>query len=965
MLFSIALLLSASSAFAKFDPSYIWTTMETEHFLIHYHQGGDEIAKKAAGIAEDVHARLAPRIKWTPKQKTNMVLVDSMDESNGMSSPVPYNQMILFISQPGGSEGLGLVHYDDWLRMLITHEYTHTLQLDMVSGLPRTLQHILGRIYFPNMFQPIWMLEGLAVYEETEQTTGGRGRSPGSDMVLRMAVLEDAFPTLGQMSVFPDPWPAGQVPYLFGESFTRFLADWYGREKLADVSVDYSGRRLPFLVTSTGKRVLHERYDVLADEWQKALRKKYGQQRNEIEARGMTRSTQLTHRGFVNIGPVVSPGGSTIAYAASEADEFPSLRFLRAGKDEDEHVVENVFPVSASGTSLSWSPEGRTLYYTKIEVERNTGYYSDLYSYEIEKDNEVRLTKDMRARDPGVSPDGRQLVFVMNRMGMTRLATIDISAKRNAPVEEKDVMFLSPWSENQYESPRFSPDGTTIAVSVWQPGKSRDIWLLDTSGKRIEEVTHDRAIDNAPAWSRDGKYLYFSSDRSGVFNIYVYERETKKIYQLTNVLGGAFTPSATRDNTSLVFTAYSSKGFDIHSMLIDPSSWKALDPPAAVADAAPKTPDTQVLSGPTPTTPYSPLSTVYPYFWIPWYGSSEASGGLYGAFTMGGDVIGLHQYTASALYGPEHSRKWYSFDYLYDGLYPTIHLHASDEDVTYADLLTGPTGTKTYVESKRTQGAAIILPFIKTRHQQQVTVGYEHSELDPLTNISMIPGLASVHPFSGTLASGRIAYLFNSSQRYAFSISPEQGRTVELDVRRFDKAIGSDLELTKYSADWNEFLPLPWKHQVLQARVFGGTSTGDVIPQRAYQLGGDSPGDIILSLDDQTVHLRGYRSNVLRGQKAALGSLEYRFPLSDLERGWNTKAVYVRNVHGAFFAEAGNAWDDGFREQDVRRSIGAELRFDLTVAYHLPITLRFVVARGVDRDGLSMAYFGLWVPLGL
>ena len=61
LILCIALLAATTAAFAKIDPSFVWTTLETPHFLIHYHQG-----------AEDVHARLVPRIKWEPKEKTRL-----------------------------------------------------------------------------------------------------------------------------------------------------------------------------------------------------------------------------------------------------------------------------------------------------------------------------------------------------------------------------------------------------------------------------------------------------------------------------------------------------------------------------------------------------------------------------------------------------------------------------------------------------------------------------------------------------------------------------------------------------------------------------------------------------------------------------------------------------------------------------------------------------------------------------
>jgi hypothetical protein len=37
----------------------------------------------------------------------------------------------------------------------------------------------------------------------------------------------------------------------------------------------------------------------------------------------------------------------------------------------------------------------------------------------------------------------------------------------------------------------------------------------------------------------------------------------------------------------------------------------------------------------------------------------------------------------------------------------------------------------------------------------------------------------------------------------------------------------------------------------------------------------------------------------------------------------------------------------------------------MTFAYYVPLTIRFVVAKGLDQSGESQAYVGLWVPMGL
>jgi hypothetical protein len=956
----ILFLSSAAVAFAKFDPAFTWTTLETPHFYVHYHQGGEGIARHAAEVAEDVHARLVPRIKWEPKQKTHIVLVDAMDEANGMTGVMPYSQMILFLTQPVGEPGFGTTAYEDWMRLLITHEYTHVLQLDMINGgLGGVMRTLFGRFYFPNEWQPIWLIEGLAVYEETEQTSGGRGRSAGADMVLRMATLEGPFPPISQMTVFPDTWPSGDVPYLFGESFIRFIADKYGREKLADISIRYSNRNAPFLVDSTAGRALGENYSTLLEEWRSALRDKYGKQRDEVTAKGLTTATMLTQKGYDTLSPAYSPDGGHVAYLEANGDEFPGIYVMNADGTNGRKLTENAFPMSASGMTPAWSVDGGRLYYTKAEIERNTDYYDDIYYYDMKKDKEVRVTKMLRARDPGLSPDGKKLIFVTNRMGMTRLALLDLSSERRRPAGAADVSFLTEESMVQYEAPRWSPDGSKIAVSLWQPGGYKDIWILDAEGKKLDEVTHDRSIDGAPAWSPDGKYIYFSSDRTGIYNLFAYELGTKKIFQISNVLGGAFSPYPSPDGKTLAFTSYSAKGYDVHTLTIDPSSWKPGEP---YKDPYPSIPYEE-RKFETSTNPYSPLSTLPPRFWIPWFGYSYESGLLGGFLTFGQDVAQRHQYFVTGLYGPKTQRAWYSVDYLYDGFYPTIHLHASDEDATYSGLLTDPTGSRDYVEGQKTYGLEISVPLIKTQTQHIVTVGYQWKEISALSKLPPWPGYSGPIPAEGVLASGKLSYLYNSARRYDFSISPEQGRTIELGYERPDKSLGSDFELNKYTADWHEYINFPWSHHVLQARVFAGTSTGQKLPQRAFSLGGDNPGDITLSIDDQDVFLRGYPANAFRGQNTALGSLEYRFPLVDIERGGGQAPIFLRRLHGAVFGEAGNAWDGTFHSSDLKRAVGAEARLDLDLAYRLPLTLRLGIARGLDEKKETMIIFGLWAPV--
>lgn len=944
------------------DPSFSWMTLTSPHFLIHYHQGEEALAKRAAVLAEDVHDRLVQRMKSQPRNRTHLVLVDALDDANGRATAMPYNLITLYVTPPLGEPGFGAHPHDDWMRILITHEYTHIVQFDMLNGAPRVLNTIFGNLYFPNMLQPVWLTEGLAVYEETELTGGGRNRSPAAEMVLRMATLEDNFPSISHAANFTEKWPAGEVPYLFGGSFTGFIAEKFGREKLADISIEYSGRSWPFLVSSTAHRAIGADYPELWAEWRSGLARRFEASRQQVLDDGLSRSRALTPNGlnrggYRNLAPAISPDGRQIAYAVHNADQHPSIHLMDLDGSNDRRLLDNT---AMSGQSIAWGADGKGIYYTRIEKVRNANLYNDIYYYDLERREETRLTRHLRARDAAPSPDGTKLVFVVSRLGKSRLAML--SLMRQKPAKEQDINWLSDESGNQFETPRFSPDGQKIAIGVRQQDGYKDIWILDSQGNKLEELMHDRAIDGGAVWSPDGRNLYFSSDRSGIFNLYAYDLATRQISQVSNVLGGAFMPSIMPDGSGIVFANYSSLGYDIHVMENRPGAWKATgeyhDPYTAISYA-----DKAVE---TEQRPYNPWSALYPRFWLPYAGYSPYSGTLGGFITFGADAVERHSYLLSALYGPSKNRAWYDLNYRYDGWFPSVQLTAQDIDITYASLLEQKAGfiaQDHYVERARVLDAALIFPLLELDQQHELSLGYRRKIIGGLSRVPPWAGYDGALPVQGVLASGRIGYLFNSAKKYGYSVSPEDGRSIELGYERLGRKIGSDFNLEKYSFDWHEYVDLPFDHQVLLLRAYAGKSTGDVIPQRAFQLGGDNPGDLTVNVLEQNVYLRGYPVNQYRGQKVGLMSAEYRFPVKNLEKGYGNTPFFFKRLHGAVFAEAGNAWDAAYSGNDLKRAVGLEARLDMSLAYVLPVTVRLGVAKALDDRRDAMVIANAWFSL--
>lgn len=952
-LFLLLLLCYLPAAYAKTDPSFSWTTLTSPHFLVHFHQGEEALAKRAVVLAEDAHSKLVPRMKSAPSERTHIVLVDAMDDANGWATTLPYNLITLYITPPLGEPGFGAHPYDDWMRMLITHEYTHIVQMDMATGLPGVLQNIFGNLYFPNMWQPRWMLEGLAVHEETELTGGGRNRSAAADMVMRMAVLENNFPHISHAANFTEQWPAGEVPYLFGGGFTEFISKKYGREKLADVSLEYSGRAWPFLVSSTAYRTFGTNYPVLWEEWKDTLSTRYQAQSKQVQTQGVSASRTLTQRGYRNLAPAISPDGKQIAYLVENADEHHAIYLMNIDGSADHKLLDNV---TSSGQSITWGPDGKGVYFTRTGMVRNTNLYNDIYYHDLGAGRDIRLTRNLRARDSAAAPDNSKLVFVISRLGKTQLATLALSHEGEA--REEDIVRLGVESENQYETPRYSPDGQRIVVGVRQPDGYKDIWILDANGNKLAELMHDRAIDGGAVWGADGKHIYFGSDRNGIFNLYACDLEQKKISQISNVLGGAFMPAIAPDGSEIVFANYSSQGYDIHALNNDQANWKVAD---SYRDPYPVMHynDSPVA---TEQSPYNPLQSLAPRLWFPNVGYSSYSGMLAGFFTLGSDAVERHRYVATALYGPDQQRVWYDLNYVYDGMYPSLLLQAQDFDVSYAGMFSpGPAVNPVYdyIERSRMFDASLVYPLLGLDSQHLLSLGYRNRTMSRLSGIPF--GYTGVPPAQGKLVSGKVSYRFNNAEKYGYSISPEDGRSVELGYEQIDKKLGSDFDLNKVTIDWHEYIDLPFDHQVLLVRAYAGRSSGDVIPQRAFQLGGDNPGDFTLNVENNYVYLRGYPVNRYRGQKVGLLSTEYRFPVKNVEWGLANTPFFFKRVHGAVFYEAGSAWDNTFDSRKVKRAVGVEARLDMSLAYMLPITVRAGLVKALDDKKETTAIFNIWL----
>lgn len=72
-----------------------------------------------------------------------------------------------------------------------------------------------------------------------------------------------------------------------------------------------------------------------------------------------------------------------------------------------------------------------------------------------------------------------------------------------------------------YRTLSISPDGTRVAAERTDPQtQNRDIWLLGATSGATTRFSSDPAWDAFPTWSPDGRQIVFTSNRSGVYDLY-------------------------------------------------------------------------------------------------------------------------------------------------------------------------------------------------------------------------------------------------------------------------------------------------------------------------------------------------------------------------------------------------------------------------------------------------------------
>jgi hypothetical protein len=963
--------------------------LKTEHFDLHYYPEGKEAAEQAGRLAERWYNRLSRVLGHEFKQRQPIILYASHPQ---------FQQTNTIGGAPG--EGTGGVTEAFKRRVVLPvgaslaetdhvlgHELVHAFQYDMTGH---------GKISQTNypaaLNMPLWFIEGMAEYLSLGPV------DPHTAMWIRDAARQEkGLPTIHQLD------RTRYFPYRYGQALWAYIGQRFG-DKVIGRTLRRLGPR-----TNDAELVLKEVLGVdskqLSADWHAAIKASLEPTlvgRKLPETYGAPLITEKEDGGKLNVGPVLTPDGTSLAFL-SERELFSVELFLadaRTGRVErklsktavDPHLQSIQF-IASTG---SWDKSGKRYALGAVDKGRPLLLIMDERG---RKQQQIPLTTLGEIATPSFSPDGTAVVFSGLAGGFTDLFTYDLKGNVLKRLTEDAFADLQP---------AWSPDGRTVAfvtdrystkLDTLDAGNYR-LATLDLAAGTVTPVAGGATGKNInPQWAADGS-LYFLSDRSGITNIYRQQMPQGALYQVTDLVTGvsgitSLSPALTVATAAprLAYSTYDSGNYEIYT--IDAAEklagWVApgSETNAAAASLIPGGKETGMVverladateglatAGDFTHQEYKPKLTI-DYVGQPSLGVGT---GRYGAFFSGGiamsfsDMLGNHTlstaFQADNISGftdlggqvgyvnREHRINWgaqvYQVPYVigqFSNGISTVNGQRAyvEQTLLQRQIERGVTGIAHYPfdSALRLEVSAGVRNIgFDTRLQTQ---GFDlNSGQLILDEEQELDDSDSLHLYEGTAALVRDTSLFGAT-------SPILGQRFRLDV----SPVGGSVRYTGLLADFRQYL-MPVRPVTLAARVlhYGRYGGGGQDPRlsplfvgyanlvRGYDTGSFEAAECGSQPDGSCPAF-----DRLLGSRILVANLELRAPLAALFGARNLYGPIPVEV-GAFF-DAGVAWDSGSSpklfggERETVRSYGGTARVNL-FGYAV---LQIDRVKPIDRSG--------------
>jgi Tol biopolymer transport system component len=1012
LLLLLLIVISTQAQYNRFESEYNWYTIEGEHVYVHFHEGAERTAKVVAKIGDEVWGPLTSLYGYEP-DKVHYVIKDKDDYSNGATYFFD-NKIEIWAS----ALDFDLRGSHNWLRNVISHEFTHMVQIqagmkwgraipavylqflnyqdirrpDLLYGYPdKIISYPIASINIP-----AWFAEGTAQYMRKD--FGYENWDSHRDMILRSYALDDNMLTWNQMGVFGKTSLGNESVYNSGFALTRYISQKYGEDKLRLITQKLS-KFSNFTIDAAFEDVLGKDGDAIYDEWSSYLKKDYNERTKELRE-NIVEGEVIQEEGFGNFYPIFSQDGKKVYFISNEGEDYLSLSSLYEFNLETKKkklIISNI------RSTISVTPDGENIIFAKLSEENpEWAKIHDLFIYNIEEEEDERLTFGLRANNPNLSHDGSKITFVYQKDGTTNLGIVDVDGKnfkRLTFFEEGEQVF----------NPKFSNDDSFI-IFDYSIREGRDIAKVNVDGSNFEFLIQTKDDERNPTFDSKGNLIY-ASNETGIFNLYKLNIKSRKREQISNVLGSAFMPTVDSDG-NIIYSGYTSHGYKIYKL--NAEEQKQVDeskkyiqrenPPLDFDkpngdinnfDIAylKNYDDSKVEYKVEPYSSFFTNMTFFPFIRFDNYntGNTTALDKVKpGVYISSGDYLNRYSLFGAFAINKRMERDLYlGLEYRDKlpllssiGVRPTLSLELySVSRKADVDLYFGRYEDSTGIHYDNIVGTDVTYNLFEfdlaMKHKifskgNNIEFRFIYSDYVATLGSFSLPNNGGLYPSTkDTYFIGRnfqFTYWHKNLSSYIDSDINPVGREITFQMNyelddyndEGEYKIENGMLIPVYNKytfmraefDWKEHIAFTKYNHTINGRLKAGSIIGAKLPTFFdYYIGG-------------LVGMKGYPFYAVGGNQAYWMHLEYRLPLFkniDARYGpW-----YLDKIFMSVYADIGDAWTGKFAGiEAAKKGIGAELRVKMNSFYLFPTAIFVNLAYGLDEFSKSIPGRGVTVTYG-
>jgi len=534
--------------YTRFD----WRVASSQNFDVYFYAGGDSLAAVVLEVAEQAAVKLTADLGHKLQKKIPIIVYGShydfeqtnvitelLEEGVGGFTELFKNRVVIPFT---GS-------YED-LRHVVVHELVHAFMFDMMYG--GLFDSILSAQYLYQI--PLWFTEGLAEYE-----------SLGWDRTVEMVVRDAA---VSGYAVSLERLGGGYLTYKMGQSAIGFLVQRHGSEKLQEI---LKNLRMNKNINHAFERAVGMNMEKFSEAWMEAVKKEYWPEvasREDPEKFGRRITDHEKDRSFLNLSPAVSPKGDKVVFLSDRSGYMDVMlasaidgKILRRLVRGEKSMQFEVIPLFRS--SVTWSSDEKQIAFVAKSGKGDVLYLVDVGTGRVARTFRLELSS---ISFPSWSPDGKQIALSGLKDGMSDLYVLSLESGRlERLMNDRYDDLEASWSRDgkliAFASDRGEPFSLGVERSRTGVGLY-SIYTIDPTTREIQKVIDTGGSDRSPSWSPDGKSIIFSSSPDRTSNLYVFDSGDSTVMQLTDVLGGVFSPNWSGGDR-LAFFVFSEAGYDV------------------------------------------------------------------------------------------------------------------------------------------------------------------------------------------------------------------------------------------------------------------------------------------------------------------------------------------------------------------------------------------------------------------